>query len=281
MNTEKMLPDQKSESKISKLNRTIFARVQERMTDPTEPIIQRATCVWSTRHPPMITKDSIAIFPNYGYMSFSAPVGHRRLYASLSVHSGEVRIGIVLPPGFATTANDRIVNGEVSDKVTRIVDFGETGVLYDWFLTEGACSLQTMITAMSHAETAEAVADYIAHKTHNIYFAVLGALAARCGLTYTADGAFEQEDMDKWFVTVEGPEQPQMVQDKMAHRFGTIACVEEEGGAWCYLVAAPKETKGIETEITAMLGAGYQVKAYGRAPGDHDGGEDSGRNAVA
>ena len=270
----KPVQDKSKPSNLTLLNERILSRVFERLTDKDESIIQRRVCVWSPRHPPSIDRETIAVFPKYGYAAFSAPIGSRRLFASLSVHVGEVRIGLVVPASMVAIAHDRIMKGEASSQPKRTVDFGEFGTLYDWFLATGLCSPEMMIAAMKDADTAEAVADYIGHMTHNLFFSVLEALAARCGVTYTANGTYEQQDTDKWFVTIDGPGQPHSVHDLVSEKFGATVCVAEDNGAWCYLFSAPKGTEHIEDEVAKLLGGGYEVKAHGKAPSESNWGED-------
>jgi len=262
--------NQQEKSNLTLLNERILSRVFERLTDQDEHLIQRQICVWSPRHPPSIDGGTIAMFPKYGYAAFRAPIGSRYLFASLSVHVGEVRIGLIVPASMVAIAHERIIKGEAASQPRRTVDFGEIGTLYDWFLTAGLCSPEMMITAMKDPDTAEAVADYIGHTTHNLFFSVLEALAARCGVTYTATGAYEQQDTDKWFVTIDGPDQPHSVHDLVSEKFGATVCVAEDNGAWCYLFAAPKGTEHIEDEVAKLLGGNYEVKAHGKAPSDNE-----------
>lgn len=256
------------ESAVTILNRNIFDRVMSRMTDANEHAIQRAVCVWSPKHPPPVDRQAIAIFPEHGYMSFSVQLSRSRLYASLSVHTGEVRIGIVVPSDFAVAMRDLIMHPGRAEPPTRTLDFGETGTLFDWIITTGACSTETMLAAMSSPTVSDAVADYIAHRAHNLYFSILEILAARCGVTYTAAGAFERDDLDHYFFTVEGPEQPERIQERVDHLYGVMACVREEDGAWCYLVAAPKTERDVPNRFANMIGSGYYVKAHGLAQPD-------------
>lgn len=254
---------QEPESGSVVLNHRIFERVRSRMTDENENTIQRAVCVWSPRHPPPVDDKSIAIFPAKGYMAFSAKIGRHRLNASLSVHTGEVRIGIVVPAEFAHATRDMLMDPIRGEQPTRQLDFAEQGVLFDWFLSTGACSAETMLAAITNDVIADAVADYIAHRVHNTYFAVLEVLSARCGVAYTAAGAYGREDLNRLFITVRGPEQPQRVMDSVNHLFGIMAYTCEEDGDWCYVIAAPKSEQDIPGRFAEIIGPDYVVKSYG------------------
>ena len=255
-------------SSVADFNRRVFDRVLRLVSDAQEHAIQRAVCVWATRFPPPVDRATVTAFPARGYMSFSTPVGRRRLHASLSVHAGEVRIGIVIPHDYAALAREPILDPQRLDPPTRVVDFPEVGVLFDWYLPRGACSADTMITALRCEATAEAVADYIAHRAHNLYFSVLEILAQHCGVTYTCEGAYERGDLDHHFFTVEGPEQPERVHERVGQRYAVEASVREEDGAWCYLVAAPKSDANLVDRFQELMGPGYSVKAHGRAQTD-------------
>ena len=260
--------DPTARSPVVDFNRTVFDRVLRIVADAQEHAIQRAVCAWATRFPPPVDRATVTVFPARGYMSFSTPVGRHRLHASLSVHAGEVRIGIVIPHDYATLARAPILDPQRLDPPTRVVDFPEVGVLFDWYFTQGACSSDTMIRALRCAPTAEAVADYIAHRAHNLYFSVLEILAQHCGVAYTCEGAYERDDLDHHFFTVEGPAQPERVHERVGQRYAVEASVREEDGAWCYLIAAPKTGTDLVAGFQELMGPDYSVKAHGRAQSD-------------